>query len=103
MAGYKSIEFDFQAAIAQAERLEELASQVDKLRQQRLQASLDELRSVWQGKSAEEFQRKGEELQQDLKCTEQELKAIAQSIRATARRVYEAEMEALRMAESRSY
>lgn len=103
MATYASIEFDFQAACDQASRLEHLAEQVDSLRKHKLGTALEELQSGWQGRSADAFQDKGRLMQQGLQETGKELYGIAQSIRIAARQIYEAEMAALRIAETRTY
>ena len=46
---------------------------------------------------------KGGKLQEQMDATSKELHSIASEIRAVAKRMYEAEMRALRIAEHREY
>lgn len=103
MASLRTIQLDFAAANAQATHLEELAGEIGRLQSDQLGGALEELYGYWQGASSESFQKKGRELQHGLQNTEKDLYAVARNIRAVARRIYNAEMTALRIAQERTF
>ncbi|MBS6645295.1 MAG: hypothetical protein KH366_17085 [Clostridiaceae bacterium] len=103
MSSRSEIRFNFRTAIKQAERLETSADQLKKLANASLETSLDTLSESWKGENAGAYIRKGVMLQKDIAATSEELNRVAADIRRIAKRIYDAEMEALRIASRRDY
>lgn len=103
MASRESIEFDFKKAKEQAEKLDEVAERLNRLSNKSFSATMQQLSSVWKGENATLYLDKGDSLQEKMNATARELQNIASDIRAVARRMYEAEMNALRIAQEREY
>ncbi len=94
-----SIEFDFAQACRQASELEEIAGEIRTLANQKMSNSMQQLSANWKGDSASAFLKKNDLLRDDIADTAETLYSIAASIRTVARRIYEAEMAAKRLAE----
>ena len=103
MASRASIEFDFHKATAQADRLDTVADQLKMLSDNKFGGAMQHLSSNWKGENASLYLDKGGKLQEQMNATSRELYSIASDIRTVARRLYEAEMRALRIAEQREY
>lgn len=103
MASRASIEFDFRKATAQADRLDAVADQLNLLSDKKFGGTMQHLSSNWKGENASLYLAKGGKLQGQMDATSRELHSIAADIRAVAKRLYEAEMRALRIAEHRDY
>lgn len=97
------IEFDFEQARRRAAELEEIAADLSQLSKRDMENTRAELSGAWKGESAQLFQTKAGKLQEDIQDTAKELNTIAATIREIAQRIYEAEMEALRIATERQY
>lgn len=103
MASRASIEFNFNKAKAQADKLDAVADQLNTLSDSKFGGTMQHLSSNWKGENASLYLAKGGKLQDQMNATSKELKSIAADIRTIARRLYEAEMAALRIAEHREY
>lgn len=103
MADRYTIEFDFQKALTQAERLEEIGQGLNTLADTRLYNILQDVSANWKGENASSYLNKGSVLQNRITNTGTSLKSIAEEIRSMARRIYEAEMRNLEIAEERQY
>ncbi|MBT9778510.1 hypothetical protein GPL15_18585 [Clostridium sp. MCC353] len=103
MSSRSEIRFNFRTAIRQAERLETSADQLKKLANTSLDNSLGTLSENWKGENAGAYIRKGAMLQKEIAATSEELNRVAGDIRRIAKRIYDAEMEALRIASRRDY
>lgn len=103
MASRASIEFDFHRAEAQADKLETVADNLSRLSRSKFENTMQNLASNWKGENASLYLKKGGRLQEQMDGTARELYSIASDIRTIARRIYEAEMKALRLAEEREY
>lgn len=103
MASRESIEFDFKKAKEQAKKLDEVAERLNRLSNQKFSGTMQQLSSVWKGENATLYLNKGDRLQEKMNATVRELQNIASDIRVVARRMYEAEMNALRIAQEREY
>lgn len=95
------IQFDFDQARRRATDIEEIAADLSQLSRRDMENVMAELAGVWKGESARLFQAKADTLQGEMKKTADDLRGIAATIREIARRMYEAEMEALRIASQR--
>lgn len=92
------IEFDFNQALQRASEIDELGLDLARVARQDIENTRTELHAAWRGESEQLFQTKAERLQTQVNKTASELNGIADSIRSIARIIYEAEMEALRIA-----
>lgn len=99
MATYSSISFDFTQAKAEANRLESIANDMKRLANFNMQSSLNYLSTGWQGESAKLYLNKGNNVKNDILAVANDLYAVANSVRTVAKKVYDAEMEAKRLAE----
>jgi uncharacterized protein YukE len=61
------------------------------------------LSASWKGDNAKAYIGKGSRLQENIRGTAGELRSIAAEIRTIAKRIYDAEMAALAIAENRTY
>lgn len=95
------IEFDFAQARMRAAEIDEVAADLARISKQDMENTMAELAGAWKGDSARLFQNKADALQGKVSATSRELGAIADTIREIARIMYEAEMEALRLATQR--
>ncbi len=103
MASRASIEFDFHKAQAQADKLDTVADQLARLSDHKFGSTMQHLSLNWKGENASLYLAKGGRLQEQMDGTARELHSIASEIRAVARRIYNAEMRALRIAQKRDY
>nr|WP_300167678.1 WXG100 family type VII secretion target [uncultured Flavonifractor sp.] len=97
------IEFDFEQARKQANRLDDIADQLEHLAKKQIERYNQELPSYWRGKSASLFQKKQDEMKKNVLQSARELRQQAECIRRIARLLYEAEMAALEIARRRAY
>ncbi|MBR1629552.1 MAG: hypothetical protein IJ679_09885 [Lachnospiraceae bacterium] len=102
MASRASIEFDFIQAKRSADSLDQLAGQLERLAEDELSTSLHNIRSHWTGRSSEAYAQKGHRLQEQIRSSAKNLRNVATDIRETAQRMYEAEMRAKQIAETRT-
>lgn len=101
MSTRSEIRFNFRQALAQADELDGVADRLEKLSGKTMEGSMQTLASAWKGQNATAFLRKEDILKGDIKKTASEIHGIADDIRRIARRIYDAEMEALRIASER--
>lgn len=99
MATYSSINFDFAQAKAEASRLESIADEMKRLANSNMENIFDCLSTGWQGEAARLYINKGNNVKKDILAVANDLYAVANSIRTVARKIYNAEMEAKRLAD----
>lgn len=99
----EKIEMDFRQALRQADQVDAAANRLDSLSGREFRGSLDNLSAHWRGESASMYLAKGGRLQEQMDAAARELHAVAVDIRTLAKRVYDAEMNAWRIAVSRNY
>lgn len=97
-----TISFDFNRALQQAARLDELAAQLSSLSGNQFSGTLQQVSHNWKSDSASKYIQKGARLQGNMGKTVKDLQITANNIRITARRIHEAEMEAKRLADQRT-
>lgn len=95
--------YDFQKAINDAEVLENAANKMRCLAENDIENSKRAISVAWQGESSEAYQRKCVRLQTNILNSAKDLKKQAEAIRSMAKRTYEAEMRAYRLANDRNY
>ena len=96
-----TIELNFRQASAQASRLEEQAEAVRAIAERQMPDMMQQLSANWTGEAADQYLAKCEQLRKKLLNNARQLEDTADTIRRAARRLYEAEMTALRLAEMR--
>lgn len=96
------IRFDFQNALSQAQKLEKLANQINRSIAADIEQNAQRLHSAWTGDSANRYIQKEAQLAAQTRQSAEELLRIASDIRRIARQVYNAEMQALQIAQQRS-
>lgn len=96
-----TIQLNYDAARRQAQRLEEIARTLTNVADNQLNGSFSQLQSSWKGDSATAYLNKGKVVQRDIKTTASNVQNAADSIRKIAKRTYEAELQAIRIAEIR--
>lgn len=103
MKSLLSIEFDFRQANRRAEELEEISDNLKKLADEELETSLQSLQEAWKGEAAGAYLTKGSRLKNKILKSSNDLKKTAAAIRNVAKRTYDAEMTAYRIAMERNY
>ncbi len=98
MATRERIEMDFRQAMRQADEVDEIASSLSRLADDKLEGSLITLASGWTGENANAYIKKGQALEGRINASAGDLRQVAEAIRSAARRIYEAEMTALAIA-----
>lgn len=96
------IQFDYHNAIEQAKKLEDLAARIESQVVNRMNDVAGDLHAAWKSESANRYIGKEQALAEQIKTTARELRDTAMDIRRIAKRMYEAEMLALRIAQDRN-
>lgn len=97
------IEIDYQRTLNQADDIEEIATQLNSLATGKYGGSLQNIGANWKGERANQYLTKAGQVKTDLIQSAKELKTLANDIREAAKRVYQKEMESLKIVESRDY
>ncbi len=97
------ISMDYQRVLSMTNELDELASTLRKETKQNGANTLRTLGAGWSGENAQQFISKANSFLDKTEETASYLNSMASQIRANARRVYLAELEALRIAQQRNY
>ena len=95
------INFNYRKALQQAAQLETIARKVRSASQNELQGILQQVHGAWQSDSAPAYLQKGRKVQGDINTISGNLNNIASTIRRVAQIIYEAELEAWRIAHER--
>lgn len=101
MASRYQIQMDFSQAERKAAELDSIAGDLSRLSGTDLQNTLNSLGNNWKGENAGLYIGKGFQLMENMERTAASLRQTAETIRSVARNIYNAEMEALRIAEER--
>lgn len=101
MATRYSIQMDFDKAKRQADELDDIAESVDREANRSLTDTLNALGNDWRGENADKYIKKGFILKESMNDTAGQLHQAAATIRFVAKRIYDAEMENIRIAEER--
>lgn len=88
------IEFEYNRAISQAERLEEIAREIKTLSTADIESALESLSSGWKGDASTLFIDKGYTLSQKGSKVAGDLEKAAQSIRKIAKAIHDADRAA---------
>jgi uncharacterized protein YukE len=94
---------NYKEALAQANKLDELAAELERIGVSDLNDTFGEISTGWQGDNAEAFLRKARPLASKNQKTVNKIRNTASAIRTIATNVYNAEMRALELAAARTY
>lgn len=97
------IRFNFEKAKQQANQLDQIAGGIFRLASQEFTDSMQTISVNWKGENASAYLRKGDNLRCDMEDTAGQLRKIAAEIRAVAKRLYDAEMAALEILNTKNY
>lgn len=101
MASRYQIQMDFDRAARQANELDNIANNLSTISGKDFPDILNQLGGDWKGDNADKYIRKGFALTENMQKTVVSLRQTANTIRSIAKNIYDAEMEALRIAEER--
>lgn len=101
MSSLSEIYFNYNKAIAQANRLDGIAKKMKNAANRDMQGILNDVSRAWKSDSAPQYVRKGETVKGNIQTSAKNLKEIASTIRTIAERVRDAELEAWRIANER--
>lgn len=101
MSGLSEIYFNYEKAIGQAARLEDIAKRLTNAADVTMEGILGDIHSAWKSDSTTAYLKKGEKVGQDMHTTAKNLQNTAQAIRTIAERIRNAELEAWRIANER--
>lgn len=102
MASRSQIQMDFNQAKRKADELDNIADDLSRLSGTDLTNTLNSLSNDWKGDNANSYIQKGFALKGNMDKTVQSIRNTATTIRTVAKNIYDAEMEALRIAEERA-
>lgn len=98
---FASIEINFQQAQAQAKKLEDMADSMKHLANQQMADTIQGISYCWKGETAAAYLVKAERVRQDIANTAEALYAAANSIKTQAKRIYDAEMQAISLTQTK--
>lgn len=101
--GRSEILFNYRQAIRQAERLETVADNIEKMANDKMGVTISSLRNAWQSDSSPQYYKKIGQVQEDIRSHGEDVRKVAESIRETAEEIKRAELRALEIARSRRY
>ena len=94
---------DFNNVNNQANRLDEIASKIETASQKDLMGNMSQLASCWISDSSNAYRKKGQNISNNLTSVAKNLRNTASTIRQMAKNTYDAEMQALQLAQMRQY
>lgn len=98
-----TINFNFKKARQQADQLDDIARRLTRMSASEYAGAMQNISANWKGENASAYLAKGAKLQGDMEDTAKSLHNVASDIRTIAKRIYDAEMAALAIAEARAY
>ena len=99
----REILFNYNQAIRQAEKLEQLAQRLGRLSSERMEDAIGQLKIAWQSDSSPQYYEKMGKVQWDIRDTSKEIDRIARDNKDAAEAMKKAELRALEIATSRTY
>lgn len=99
MASEATIQFNYNRAISQARKLEQLADELKSLANSNLESTISNLSSNWNGESATAFIAKAQKAKDDMLNNATQLYNTASVVRKSAKNIRDAELQALKVVE----
>ncbi|WP_167955882.1 WXG100 family type VII secretion target [Anaerosporobacter faecicola] len=97
-----SIAMDFAKACKQSEQIHEIANQLSTLSTKQFDETMRLLSSNWEGDSSKQYLNKCVDLQEAMKMSADNIHDVATTIYNVAKRIYEAELRNLQIAQQRN-
>lgn len=97
------IQLNYTQAIEQAEQLSKMADEIKDLSEEEVAKLITDLGSCWEGENASAYIAKVEILKRNLEKTAEDIKKTSTTIRDMATNIYNAEMEAEKIADNRTF
>ena len=97
MVTLSEINFNYDRAVRQAERLEEMSARLERTADRDMEDLLDGIYRAWKSASATAYLRKGQKAEESVQAMAADLKKLARRIRTVAEQVRRAELEARRI------
>lgn len=97
------INMEFAKAKKQAEKLDDIARDIEKAANDQLGNALSGINNAWKSDTAGAYLQKGQKVQEQLLKRAKELRKVASTIREISKNTYDAEMNAYRIAMERKY
>lgn len=97
------IKINFQRAMQQAAELDDIADDLSRMSKSDFENTMQNVSANWKGENARKYLAKGDRLQGNMNSTVNSLHNIASEIRRVAKRIHDAEMSALEIAQRRDY
>lgn len=97
MSSLSEINFHYDRAVREAERLEAVSARLAKAGGDEMEDLLNEIYRIWKSDSSAQYLRKGQTVKTDLQTAADNMKKIAERIRAIAEEMRKAELEARRI------
>ncbi|MDE6434729.1 MAG: WXG100 family type VII secretion target [Lachnospiraceae bacterium] len=101
MANEFTIAFNYEKAIKQADELLDISKDIRKIANDKMESSIQTIDKNWDGDSSKKFVNKSRQLKNKVVDSADDIQAVAGSIKEIAKRIYDAEMEAVRIAKER--
>ena len=98
MKSEHEIYMDFQKAQDQANRLRQIASNMDNVADDELQGAITKVRSDWTGENSDGYTQKADKEKAKISKTAIDVKKVAETIEQIAARIMQAELDAIRIA-----
>ena len=99
----QEIMLNYTQAVNYANDLNEKAQSLRTLANQKYAGTLQDISANWTGENAQKYLAKGNSLKDKIINSAKELDEVAESIRRSAKRVRDADMQALQAAQQRDY
>ena len=97
------IRMEYNKAMKQAEKLDQIAADLKRVADQRFTPSLSQINKAWKSDASVKFIRKGNKLAREILARARELEKAAETVRTIAKNTYNAEMRARQIAKDRTY
>ena len=97
------ITLDYNNAVTQAENLEQVAKNIEKMINNEFSPCMNDISRNWTGDNANAYIAKGNKLKNEMQNSADELRKAAKTIRQIAGNTYRAEKAAYDVAKKRSY
>ncbi len=94
---------EFRKAKEQANRLDQIARDLDQTADNELGGILSRINNAWSSDTTAKYIKKGNVVQNNLKARAKELRSTANTIRTIAKNTYDAEMKAYQIAIQRKF
>lgn len=97
------IQMDFSRTMSQANELDSLAGQLERIADNHMENTLQGIGKAWTGEVSNQYLQKGRSMSRKIKSNAVQLKKIAEAMRIAARAAYDAERRAYEIARQRKY